>query len=312
MKYKHLLYCPWTGLGLYNGYRGDGWLKNRIQIFKQFVIPSIQNQTAKNLTLWCSWRPEEKNNPIVKELIAYLDKIKEFNSVHTFHGVCFWDDKYPDDVAQDRLLTSLHGSLAELTDVIGDVDNVYMTLQPSDDMYEKEAMEMIRRILEKKAVQAAGFKHGYVINLQNKEVAEWNPKTNPPFFTIKFPRSVFLDPLGHFNHSGPYKSHEYVGDKLNYAQLEYRGFMVGTHGENISTVFDHPFKKSIIDVLKCHDIRDSFGIGQAFPLKLEMTRRRVLFNKLSYKVKRKLRFLAGEKKWILRPIFSIIYNWLRG
>lgn len=308
MNYKHLLYVPWTGLGLYNGFRGNGWLKNRIKIFKQFVVPSIQNQTAKNLTLWCSWRPEEKNNPIVKEFIEYMNTIKEFDTVHTFHGVCFWDDKYPDDIAQDRLLTSLHGSLAELTDIVGGVDEVYMTLQPSDDMYSKDAMDQIRTALEKKANQAAGFKYGYVINLQTKEIAEWNPKTNPPFFTIKFPRAVFLDPLAHFNHTGPYKSHEYVGDKLKYVQLEDRGFMVGTHGENISTVFDHPFRGN--DVGRTVEV--DFGINLTPPLKLEMTARRVLFNKLPYKAKRKLRFLAGEKKWLLRPIFSLVYNWFRG
>lgn len=308
MTYKHLLYCPWTGLGLYNGFRGDGWLRNRIRIFTQFVIPSIQNQSVENLTLWCSWRPEEKNNPIVKELITYLKGIKEFDTVHTFHGVCFWDDKYNDEVARDRLLTSLHGSLAELTDTIGDVDNVYMTLQPSDDMYSGDAMLMIRNTLEKKDVQAAGFKHGYVINLQTKKVAEWNPKTNPPFFTIKFPRAIFLDPLSHFNHTGPYKSHEYVGEKLKYVQLEYRGFMVGTHSENISTVFDHPFRGADAHF----EVLEHFGIAETQFLRLEMTMRRVIFNKLPYKAKRKLRFLAGEKKWLLRPIFAVIYNWLRG
>lgn len=308
MKFKHLLYCPWTGLGHYDGFRGNGWLWNRIKIFKEFVIPSLQNQSVKNFTLWCSWRYQEKNNPLVKDLIVYLEKIKEFKTVHTFHGCCFWDDKYPDEIARDRLLTSLHGSLAELTDAVGDVDQVYMTIQPSDDMYAGWAMEKVQDALKRKDVDAAGFKRGYVINLQKKEAAEWNPKTNPPFFTIKFKREIFLDPLKHFNHTGPYKSHEYVGDKLRYIQLEDRGFMVGTHGENISTVFDHPFTGKNVDY---HVLKD-FGIAEAPLLALDMTTRRVLFNKLSYKVKRKFRFLATEKKWILRPIFSLLYNWLRG
>jgi len=308
MKNAHLLYVPWTGLGLYNGFRGNGWLKNRIVIFKQFVIPSLQRQSVKNFTLWCSWRPEEKRNPIVRELMAYLDAIPEFKTIHTFHGVCFWDDKYSDEVARDRLLTSLHGSLAELTDAIGDVDNVLMTLQPSDDMYAKWAMEAIQKALEPSDVQAAGFKQGYIINLQSKVIAEWNPKTNPPFFTIKFPRHTFLDPLQHFDHTGPYKSHEYIGEKLKYIQLEKRGFMVGTHGENISTVFDHPFRGATVDA----SIQPDFGIAHTPCLKLNMTLRRVCFNKLPYGAKRKLRFLAGEKKWLLRPLFSLVYNWMRG
>ena len=66
MEYKHLIYCPFTGLGLYGGFRGNRWLQNRIQIFKQFVIPSLKAQTNKDFTLWISWRPEEKNNPDIE------------------------------------------------------------------------------------------------------------------------------------------------------------------------------------------------------------------------------------------------------
>lgn len=308
MRTKHLFYCPWTGLGLYNGFRGDGWLRNRIKVFKQFVIPSLLNQTVKDFTLWCSWRPEEKHNLIVKELIEYLNNITDLHTVHTFHGVCFWDDKYSDGIARDRLLTNLHDSLAELTDVIGEVDHVLMTIQPSDDLYAGWAMEKIQKAFEDEQIQAVGFKHGYIINYQTKDIAEWNPATNPPFFTIKFPRHTFLDPLKHFDHTGPYKSHEYVGDKLRYIQLNDRGFMVGTHGENISTVFDHPFKGPWVT----SDIQWDFGISLKPPLKLEMSRRRVLFNKLPYRVKRKLRYLAGEKQWVLRPVVEFLYNWLRG
>lgn len=309
MKTRHILYCPWTGLGHYNGFRGDGWLQNRITVFKNFVIPALQHQSTKDFILWCSWRPEEKNNPIVTELINYLDNISEFDTVHTFHGVCFWDDKYPDNIARDRLLTSLHGSLAELTDAVGEVDNVLMTIQPSDDMYARKSLESIQKAFEDTTIQAAGFKQGYVINLQTKHIAEWNPKTNPPFFTIKFPRAVFLDPLKHFDYTGPYKSHEYVGDKLKYIQLESRGFMVGVHGENISTVFDHPFTGTTVD---SPTVQKDFAITLTPPLKLKMSLRRVLFNKLPYKVKRKLRFIADEKRWILRPLFKFVYNWFRG
>ena len=119
---KHLCYVPFSGLGLYSGMRGNAWLRNRIQIFKQFVIPSLQAQSVKDFILWCSWRPEEKHNPLVMELMTYLDGIPDFDCVHTFHGIVFWDDKYSDEVARDRLLTNLHGSLAELTDVVGEVD----------------------------------------------------------------------------------------------------------------------------------------------------------------------------------------------
>ena len=303
---KHLVYTPFSGLGLYNGFRGNGWLKNRIQIFKQFVIPSLQNQTNKDFTLWCSWRPEERHNPLVKELMEYMNRTG-LDCVHTFHGIVFWDDKYPDEIARDRLLTSLHGSLAELTDVVGEAQDVLMTIQPSDDMYHPKAFEWLRKALDGDR-QFAGFNYGYIINYQTKELAEWNPNTHPPFFTIKFQRAVFLDPLKHFDYTGPYKSHEYAGQNMRCVELPERGFIVGTHSENISTVFDHPFKGRWIS----SDMQIVFGIQNIPPLVIEQSLRRLLFNKLPYRVKRKLRYLAGEKQTILRPLIKLFYDWIRG
>jgi len=297
-KITHLLYCPFTGLGLYGGWRGNRWLKNRIQIFKQFVIPSLLNQTNKNFTLWISWRPEEKNNPYVKDFMYYLKWIKELETVHTFHGVCFWDDKYPDNVARDRLLTNLHNSLGEMTDALGECDYVYMTIQPSDDLYYKDAVDEIQAFFGTYSnIQALGFTEGYMINYQTKQVAEYNPDTNPPFFTIKFPRATFIDPLMHAKYTGPYKSHEYVGDKLEYSPIVKRAFMVGTHLENISTHFNHPFKGATVD----KNILKDFGIYDAPCLKLRFSLRKKILNKLPHKIRKKLRYWWGEK----------IYNWIR-
>jgi len=310
-KIKHLMQVPWTGLGLYNGFRGNRWLKNRIQVFKQFVIPSLQAQTNKNFILHCCWRREEKSNTNVKELIAYLESIKEFKTVHTFHGILFWDDKYPDDIARDRLLTSLHGTMGELLDTIGECDYVISTIQPSDDTYHKNAVKGIQAIFNETDLQAVGFRKGYIMNYQTKDLAEYNPLTIPPFFTIKFPRAVFIDPLRHADYTGPYKSHEYIADKLKFGSIDERGFCVGTHLDNISTVFDHPYAGKKFTPEEAQEIFEDFGIDKAEKLKIPFSLGRVILNKLPYGVKRKLRFWAGEKKWILRPLFAFIYNLLR-
>lgn len=297
------MYVPWTGLGMYGGFRGNRWLKNRIKVFKQFVIPSLQAQTNKNFTLWCSWRREEKRNPYVKELIEYLNKIREFETVHTFHGVCFWDDKYPDDVARERLITSLHESLPELLDVVGGKD-VLMTLQPSDDCYHFCAVEIIQSAFKHKDlhdIQALGFEKGHMINYLTKEIAEYNPTTNPPFFTIKFSRETFVDPLKHMTYTGPYKSHEYIGEKLKYRVIKERGFLVGTHGENISTVFNHPFKGEVVS----RETLKDYGIYDVPPLKINLSWRKWILRKLPHRVQRKLRYYIGELFW------NEMYNFLR-
>lgn len=325
-KYVHLLYCPFTGLGLYNGFRGNRWLKNRIKIFKQFVIPSLQAQTCQDFTLWISWRPEERHNRIVRNFQKCLESV-ELNVIHTFSGVCFYDDKYPDEVARDRLANAIHGAMNELVNVTeGDtgVEHVLMTIQPSDDCYHKDTIKGIQGVFKEipdyQKLQALGFEKGYIMNYQTKELKEWNPKTNPPFYTIKFKRPDFINTLKHIQFTslkhdvGKYKkgtplpSHEYMKDCFRYGTISQRGFLVGVHGENISTVFDHPYAGSNVpkETLK------GFGLDSVPNLELPFSVRREIFKRIPYKVQRKLRYWAGEKQWVLRPLFSLLYNGLRG
>ena len=300
-KVTHFLYVPFTGLGLFSGFRGNRWLKNRIKIFKQFVIPSLLAQTNKDFILWISWRYEEKTNPQVIDLKKWL-LTTGIKSVFTYSGVCFYDDKYPDDKAKERLLTALHGSMGELLNIMGECDEVLMSIQPSDDSYRKDFVEGMRNIFKETKLQGAGFKHGYICNYFMKEVREYNPLTNPPFYTIRFPREVFIEPLKHFEYTalkedvGKYKkgtpipSHEYVGDALNYAQISQRGFLVGTHSDNISTTYKHPYAGEIVSPETLKD----FGIYEVEPLKIKYSIRKRLLKALPYKVQRKLRYWFGE------------------
>ena len=194
------LYIPFTGLGNYGGYRGDRWLKNRIKIFKEYTFPSIFNQTTHKFYLLISWRPQEKTNPIVQEFGEWLDKFADIKTIFTFDGILFWDDKYPDEEAEKRLRNSLEKTLPQLN-IAKDVEWVILTLQPSDDMYLYNVMEMIQEFFEKNPeMRAVGFKRGYIINMANKEISEYNPTTNPPFYTIKYPKDIFLDPNKHFEY----------------------------------------------------------------------------------------------------------------
>jgi hypothetical protein len=84
--------------------------------------------------------------------------------------------------------------------------------------------------------------------------------------------------------------------------------MVGTHGENISTVFDHPFNGGRVGP----SVHVEFGLDNIPPLVLDQSLRRKLFNRFPYAVKRKLRYLAGEKKTMFRPLIKFFYEWIRG
>ena len=238
---KHFLYVPFTGLGLHGGYRGDKWLRNRIKVFYRFVLPSIMNQSNQNFTVWFSWREEDRKNPIVQQFKQTLEGVRDFNFIFTYGGVCFYDDKYPPLEAKDRLLKSLQANLPDLKDLVGEAEWVYMTIQPSDDIYLSGAVEAIQAVPPFESM-AIGYKDGYIMNYATKEIAEYNPDTLPPFYTIVFPSSVFLNPFEHIRYIGPYVSHEYVKDKFKLRTFVARGFVVGTHGSNISTIFNHPYK----------------------------------------------------------------------
>ena len=299
--HKFICYTPFTGLGLYNGARGNRWLRNRIKIFKQFVIPSLLNQSDREFIHWISWRPEERNNKYVRELGGYLSSIPNYKFVFTFHGIAFWDDKYKDDEAHERLFNSLFKSLPQLMDIIGECSDVRMLLVPSDDLYSKHTISDINMLFEgSKDIQVVTYTKGYICNYNTLEVHDYNPTTNPPFFCIRFPRATFFDPGKHMVYTGPYKSHEYVGDKLKPAYLINRGFLVGTHGENISTHFNHPFRGDVAG-----GVLETFGIGEVEPLELPKSFRKWLIRRLPYKWQKKFRYWWGER------LYKWFYEWIR-
>lgn len=300
MKAKFLVCVPFTGLGLYNGFRGNRWLRNRIKIFKQFVVPSLEHQTDKNFVLWIAWRREEIDNPHVIELFGWLSTHTSLEIVFTYSGIPFWDDKYSDTEARERLFNTLRGALPDLIDSMSDCDEVHWLLQPSDDVYDIRTVALVKKAFENPDIQAISYTKGYLCNYNTKEVLEYNPTTNPPFFAIKFPREIFFDAGKHINYTGPYKSHEYIGDKLKLAYFDFRGFLVGTHGENISTHFNHPFGGAQVT-----DVLSNFGLADVPPLVLQISTRKWIMRRLPYRWQRKLRYLFGEK------FYNIIYNWIR-
>ncbi len=197
-----LMYTPFTGLGLFNGSRGGKWMKNRIHIYKQFVVPSLLAQSNQDFSIWISWRKEEKNNKDVKKLEEYLvSLIGRERVVFTYSGCCFYDDKYSDIEARERLAMSLHNAMPILMEHIGDTDSVTWAIQPSDDCYHSGMVEEIQTLFKNTDYQCIGYKHGYIMSYPTGEVREYNPETNPPFVSIKMPLSIFVDVPRHMSYT---------------------------------------------------------------------------------------------------------------
>lgn len=302
---------PFTGLGNYAGMRGNRWLRNRIEIFKRFVVPSLLNQTDQEFVLWICFREEERNNKHVKALQEWFVGRTILHPVFSFAGAPMYDDKYENTVAVDRLAHTLNWSLADLLDPLSECDNVIWMMQPSDDCYDENTVASVKKALE--TSQAVVFEKGYLCNYNTKEVLEYNPKTTPPFAAIKFDRKTFFDPAAHLRHISlkkdtekykkgtPLPSHEYLPDCVQTDRFEGRGFLVGTHGENISTHFNHPYGGAKVDP----EILRKFGIAEVPPLSLPISLRKWVMRRLPYPVQRKLRFWFGE------IIGNKLYNFLR-
>jgi len=242
---------------------------------------------------------------MLKELSEYLTGLG-IKNVFTFSGVCFWDDKYEDSVAHERLISAVHGSMGELINVMGEADTILMSIQPSDDVYHTDFVRETKEYFTKNpSMDVYGYKKGYVMDYINRRLCEWNPKTTPPFYTIKFDRKVFTDPFQHIKFTGPYKSHEYVKDNMRAHYEDKRGFLVGTHGENISTIFNHPYAGHEFLGDNIERILQDFALVGVPPLKLPPSLRKWFMRQLPYGWRRKLRYLFGER------FAARIYNWIR-
>jgi len=261
----HLVYTPFTGLGK-PGYRGDEWMKKRIEIFKNNTLKSLQNQTDQFFVHWISFRPEDQENDLVKELFAYICGQK-WRAVFTFGGLCWWDDKYRFDKLQERL----KNTLPSLKDIVGDARYVYETVLASDDMYHKDVMESIQK-------QPFAYKRalvhwqGLIRQTETNRLATWNPQPGhlPPFYTIMYPADVFLDPKKHFDYMAGFKSHEDIERLFECVRLPDQRYCVNVHNKNISTYWNckdedgvehkHPYVGEEITGQEKDDILKNFGI----------------------------------------------------
>ena len=125
-------------------------------------------------------------------------------------------------------------------------DWVYVSRIDSDDMFHEEFIEEVQSF--QPFPGALTCRNGYVYDSNTGQLAEWNPKTSPPFHTIIFPKQDFFDPDRYLQYFKGFKSHEDIPSVFNSQNLKGRKYCVLIHGQQISTTWLHPFKgRDIID-----------------------------------------------------------------
>jgi len=281
---------PFTGVGLYGGYRGDDWYRNRIEIFKKYTLKSLLNQEEPNFILWISFRPQEKENPLTAELANYL-KATGIEYILTFDGLMYHDDKYTKELMpkvmnygrivrgcwrnktwhdlwpamrelyQDKnatLETRLSRALEVLRKHFGGVDWVYVTRIDSDDMLHQRAIKEIQA--QPPFEGAYVFRNGYIHNADTGRIAAYHPDTNPPFHTIIFKGETFFDARKHKEYFGDFKSHEDVPSVFPSMRLKDGRYCVLAHNprNHISTIWNHPFRGDVVTDGK--EIMREFGV----------------------------------------------------
>ena len=274
----HLVYVPFRGVGI--DHRNNEWFRERVEIFKRYTLVSLLNQTDKDFVLWLSFRPQDELNPVVKEL---SDHLRECNItfMFTFHGLIYHDDKFTKglwprlkncgrivrgcwrnrdfaplvasvkEVFQDKndtLVQRIGESLKDLDGVFRKVEWVFLTRIDSDDMFRSDVIELLHKT--KPFEGACVHKRGYIYNSDTNQLAEYLPRTNPPFHTIIFPAKVFFDPQKHHEYMGGYESHEDVPYLFDTKVMPDFSYCVTTHNpkNHISTTFLHPFRGKPVDV----------------------------------------------------------------
>jgi len=258
--------CPMTGLGLYNGYRGNAWYKYRIEIFNKYTLKSLLNQTNRDFVLWIAVRFEEKNNPLTMEWIKYLRTIPNLNFIFTYGGCFFWDDKYKEDNLAERLKVIL----PQLKTIYVGEKYVYETIQPSDDFYHTKEVEEIQKVPYKER-RILLHRKGYVMNSTTQELADWNPTTiNPPFYTTMYPADTFFDARKHFDYLKGSKSHEDVAWLFDPVYMPDYRYCVLTHGNQISTTWYHPYREGRYKWEPSHAILKEFGIDSEKPSEIKV------------------------------------------
>jgi hypothetical protein len=286
MNNVHLIYIPMTGVGLYGGYRGDAWYKERISVFKEYTLKNLQSQTNQNFLIWMSFREQEEFNPLTAELANYMKDLG-VRYVLTFDGLMYYDDKFSDGfmnkaknigrcvrdwvrnnrsfvdvmggigeiyINKNKTLESrLRHSLSVLEPICKDAPWITVTRVDSDDMFHKQAVEIIQKCDPFHG--ALVCKKGLIYNTETNELAEWNPPTNPPFHTIFFEHDTFFNSKRYLDYFKNFKSHEDIPKIFQSVVLPDYFYCVTTHNpkNHISTIWNHPFRGKLLDPDLIHD-----------------------------------------------------------
>ena len=236
-KITHLIYVPMTGLGI-KDFRGNEWYKYRANIFNRYTLQSLKAQTTQDFVLWISFRAEEKDNPITKEIEDAIKK-SGVKYIFTFDGIMMHDDRglYHNKDLKERM----EKSLTYLKDNLEPSEWVFKTDLGSDDLLHIDALKEIQYQPPRER-GATYYLNGYVYDMENNRLAEWNRETSCSKYTIIYPAETFYSAEKHIKYLEGLVSHEYLPKVFKALRLPDGRYMAGVHNGNISSGWDNSMR----------------------------------------------------------------------
>lgn len=229
-----------TGLGKFEGFRGQDWFDLRAEIFKNYTLKSLVNQKNKDFILWITFRPEEKDNPTTKKIEQYV-KDSGLKYVMTFNGFIYHDDR---NLENNKTLEQRLGrSLDTIKGQYGsDEEWVYYTILGSDDMFAENFTELVQNV-KPEIRMALYLRKGYIYDCNEKRLADWKNPFSLGNYTIIYPSEVFYDAKKHLLYQAGLESHEQIPEIYEDSkELGEDLYCCCVHGFNISTLWEHPYK----------------------------------------------------------------------
>lgn len=255
MKNQSVISIPFTGLGLHNGYRGDDWFRHRVGIFKKYTLNSLENQLDRDFLLWVQFRPEEKDNPITREITDALENSK-IKYVITYHGIMMHDDRGVEHNLD--LIERTQRATDEIKHLINK-DYIYETTMGSDDMFHKGFIKTVKSKPFKEN-GALYMRSGFVYHT-NDIIASWYNPSSTGSHTVMYPREIYLNAIEKYKYQNGLTTHEQIPDLFDAEQLPDGMYCAVVHGMNISTIWNHPYRGDPIyyeDEVK--ELKKCFGI----------------------------------------------------
>ncbi|MCF8223789.1 MAG: putative rhamnosyl transferase [Bacteroidales bacterium] len=131
------------------------WTRNRIEIFKNFTLPSILNQSSENFR-WLIFF-DTNTPPEFKDFIAGLKKIEIINVCYSNGSKDFYEN-YVEDI---------HKSIQK------SIRWIITTRLDNDDCLHRDAVKTIQEHFVQKNNYLISLASGYALNLENKTLSHY-------------------------------------------------------------------------------------------------------------------------------------------